>query len=314
MNVLRFDGRSAIVTGGGRGVGRAHALLLAARGAQVVVADLAHQIDGSDSGSGPADDVVAEIRAAGGQAVACHASVADPVSAARMVGTALDAFGRIDIVVNNAGIADPDRFEDLTLERFHQMLDVHYLGTVHVTQAAWPHMMTAGYGRIVNTCSEAALGMVPKSTSYSGAKGGVLGFTRALANESPLHGIRVNAVMPRANTQLSSPAIRAKTYDIPEENLVNAASHNRFFPELVAPAVAFLAHESCLLNGEVFAAGGGQVFRLALMVNDGITSGELSVETIADNLERLMDMTGAREVKAEVPGRTKAQAAQTPEG
>jgi hypothetical protein len=170
VDELRFDGRTAIVTGAGRGVGRAHALLLAARGAKVVVADLGGQLDGSGSSAEPAEQVVKEIIGAGGEAVSCHASVADEAGAASIVRLATGAFGRIDIVVNNAGIADPDRFEDLSPERFRRMVDVHYLGTVYVASSAWPHMMAAGYGRIVNTTSEAALGFVPKATSYGGAK------------------------------------------------------------------------------------------------------------------------------------------------
>ena len=196
MSELRFDGRSVIVTGAGRGVGRAHAMLLAARGAKVVVADLGGKLDGSGSSSAPADEVVKEIQAAGGEAVACAASVADEAGAASIVQTALDAFGSIDVVVNNAGIAEPDWFEDLSIERFRRMVEVHYMGTVNVTFAAWPHMVKAGYGRIVNTCSEAMLGMSPKNTSYGGAKGGVFGFTRNLALDAARVGLRVNAVAP----------------------------------------------------------------------------------------------------------------------
>jgi NAD(P)-dependent dehydrogenase (short-subunit alcohol dehydrogenase family) len=295
---LRFDGRSAIVTGAGRGVGRCHALLLAARGAKVVVADLGGQLDGSGSSSEPAEQVVAEIVAAGGTAVACHASVADEAGAASIVQTALESFGRVDIVVNNAGIADPDRFEDLSMARFRRMIEVHYLGTVYVASAAWPHMMAAGYGRIVNTTSEAALGFVPKATSYGGAKGGVLSFTRELALESRKHGIVVNAVAPRAQTRLSGPAVMAKTYDIPEE-MVPAESLAVYKPELVSPAVAYLAHESCEFNGEVLVSGGGEVMRVAFVVNTGITGIEITPESVADNVSLLRDLSGAREVKVE---------------
>src|SRR5215475_896802 len=136
MAELRFDGRSVIVTGAGRGLGRCHALLLASRGAKVVVADFGGQLDGSGSSAEPAALVVKEIEAAGGEAVACHASVADEAGAASIVQTALDAFGRLDAVINNAGISDPTPFEDIPLEQFRQMLDVHYLGTVHVLKAA----------------------------------------------------------------------------------------------------------------------------------------------------------------------------------
>ena len=262
MSELRFDERVAIVTGAGRGVGRAHAMLLASRGAKVVVADLGGQLDGTGSSSGPADEVVQEIEAAGGEAVACYTSVADKAGAASIVQTALDAYGGIDAVVSNAGIAEPDWFEDLSIDRFRRMIDVHYMGTVNVVFAAWPHMVEAGYGRIVNTCSEAMFGMSPKNTSYGGAKGGVFGFTRTLALDAVRFGIRVNAVAPRANTRLSGPPVMAHVYDVPEEVFVSGGTMERFRPELVAPVAAFLAHESCELNGEVLVAGGGQVMRV----------------------------------------------------
>jgi hypothetical protein len=298
MEPLRFDGRTAIVTGAGRGVGRAHALLLAARGAQVVVADLGGELDGTGSSSHPAEQVVKEIEAEGGVAVACFASVATEEGAASIVKAALDAFGGLDIVINNAGISAPDWFDDLTIDRFRQMVEVHYLGTVNVTMAAWPHLRGSGYGRIVNTCSEAAFGMVPKNTSYGGAKGGVFGFTRSLALDASRHGILVNAVAPRANTRLSDTKVLSHVYDVPEETFSDVM--DSFLPELVAPAAAFLAHESCLLNGEILVAGGGQVLRLAIIQTLGLTTTSLTPEDIAANLETIMDTTDATVMAAEV--------------
>jgi hypothetical protein len=299
MDELRFDGRAAVVTGAGRGVGRAHALLLASRGAKVVVADLGASLEGDGSDAGPANEVVAEIEAAGGEAVACHASVADEAGAASIVQSSIDAFGRIDVVVNNAGIADPDWFEDISADRFRRMIDVHYLGSIFVAQAAWGHMTKAGYGRIVNTCSEAAFGLVPKAAPYGGAKGGVLSLTRALALEGGRLGIRVNAVAPRAQTRLSGPAVMAKTYDVSEELFADGALMAQFKPELVSPAMAFLAHETCELSGEILISGGGQVMRLALLVSAGITFDDMTPELVAQNLDQLMDMTGANELKVE---------------
>lgn len=314
MNELRFDGRSAIVTGAGRGVGRCHALALASRGAKVVVADLGGALEGGGSSPAPAEEVVAEIQAAGGEAVACHASVAEESGAQEIVQTALDAFGRVDVVVNNAGIADPDWFENLPAEHFRRMIDVHYLGTVYVTRAAWPHMVDSGYGRIVNTCSEALVGMVPKATSYGGAKGAVLAFTKALALDAMRYGIRVNAVAPRANTRLSAPAVLAKTYDVPEEVFAGGETMKQFAPELVSPAAVFLAHESCELNGEVLISGGGQVMRMAIVVNDGITSENLTPEVIAERLDEVMDVTGAPAVRVETLMGEEAQAAKDAAG
>jgi NAD(P)-dependent dehydrogenase (short-subunit alcohol dehydrogenase family) len=299
VSELRFEGRSVIVTGAGRGIGRCHAVLLASRGARVVVADLGGKLDGSGSSTAPADEVVKEIRAAGGQAVACYASVTDEAGAASIVRTALDAFGRVDVLVNNAGIADPDSFEDLSIERFRRMVDVHYLGTVNVTKAAYPHLVAGGYGRIVNTCSEAAFGSVPKATSYGSAKGGIYGFTRSLALDSVRHGVRVNAVVPRANTRLSGPPVLAHTYDQPENLFVGAL--DRFAPELVSPAVAFLAHESCELNGELLLCGGGQVMRIAAIQTNGITHDHLTPEVIAEQIDAVMDTTGAQVLLVQSP-------------
>ncbi len=298
MTELRFDGRSVIVTGAGRGIGRCHALLLASRGARVVVADLGGELDGSGSSTDPANEVVKEIEAAGGEAVACHASVADRRGAASIVEAALDSFGRLDVVVNNAGIADPDWFEDLSFERFERMVAVHYLGSVYVVKAAWPHLQAAGNGRIVNTCSEAAIGIVPKATSYGGAKGGVLGFTKCLAVDGMRYGIQVNAVVPRANTRLSAPSVLAHTYDVPEDDFDDTMVH--FPPEQVSPAAAYLAHESCRLNGEMLIAGGGQVLRLAMVESRGISGDHMTPEDIEAELDTLMDISDGQVMHAEV--------------
>ena len=294
MSELRFDGQAAIVTGAGRGVGRCHALALASRGAKVVVADLGGTLDGSGASSEPADEVVNEIEAAGGEAVASYASVADEAGAASIVETAIDAFGRVDVVINNAGIGDPELFEDQTPEQFRKMLAVQYLGTVYVTKAAWPHMMNARSGRIVNTCSEGPLGIHEKMTSYGGAKGGVIGFTLALAAEGPKYGISVNGFSPRAFTRLSAPEVMAKVYDLPKE--VFETSMVAYPPELASPAAVYLAHESCPLNGVMLVCGGGQVLRMAVMQNTGITSDDMSVETIASNIDQIVDMRDAQSV------------------
>jgi NAD(P)-dependent dehydrogenase (short-subunit alcohol dehydrogenase family) len=293
-NELRFDGRAVIVTGGGRGIGRSHALLLASKGARVVVADVGAGIEGDGSSSSPADDVVEEIRANGGEAVASYASVADERGAASIVDTALAAFGRLDAVVNNAGTHDPGRFESLTVDQFRRIFDVHFFGTLLVLKAAWPHMVTAGYGRIVNTVSEAMLGGIPELTSYGAAKGAVFGLTRNLATEGAPHGIRANAIAPRAYTRMSASSSDAlsEMLSIPKEDMeaINASMP----PELCAPAAAFLAHESCALTGEVLQVGMGGVARLAVVHAEGINKQPLTAEDIADNLETIMDVDGAR--------------------
>jgi NAD(P)-dependent dehydrogenase (short-subunit alcohol dehydrogenase family) len=294
MDNMRFDGRVAIVTGAGRGVGRCHALALAERGARVVIADLGGTSDGSGASHEPADQVVQEIVGAGGDAVACYGSVTSELDTTAMVQTALDSFGRLDILINNAGISAPERFEDQTTEQFRRMLEVQYLGTVYVTKAAWPHFVQAGFGRIVNTCSEGPLGIHEMMTSYGGAKGGVIGFTLALAAESGKYGIAVNGFSPRAATRLSSPDVLSHIYDLPKETFEE--SMVGFPPELASPAAVYLANEHCPLNGVILVSGGGQVLRMAIMQNQGFTSDDVSLESIHTNLAQIVDMSGAQNV------------------
>lgn len=294
MSELRFDGRVAIVTGAGRGIGRGHALLLAAKGARVVVADYGVGPTGTGTSSVPAEDVVQEIRNSGGEAIACCASVAEERSATSIVEAAVDAFGRLDIVVNNAGIHDPADFEALSIEQFRAMLDVHFFGALYVIRAAWPHFRSAGYGRIVNTVSEAVLGGVAGLTSYASAKGAVYGLTRNLATEGLPTGIRVNAVAPRAYTRLSADHCDnlASLYGLPQEKVaqVNASMP----PELCAPAMAYLAHEDCQLNGEVLQVGMGGVARLAFVATTGLRDGALTAESIAESIDTVLDIDGAQ--------------------
>jgi hypothetical protein len=293
MDELRFDGRVVVLTGSGRGIGRCHALLLASRGAQVVVADYGGEIDGSGSSTQPADDVVQEIEASGGTAVACHASVADEEGAASIIATALERFGHLDAVVNNAGISDKHLFGDLSNEQFRRMMSVHFFGTLYVTKAAWPHLVDAGYGRIVNTMSEGMLGAQDLLTSYGAAKGGVWGLTRTLAAESGELGIRVNAVAPRALTRMSVDGAKANARGGEVDPQVEAIMAT-MDPALVSPTAAFLAHESCELNGEVLIAGGGQVMRLAPVRTTGIAREGLSIEDVAQGIDEIMDMTNAK--------------------
>jgi len=293
MAELRFDDRVVVVTGAGRGVGRSHALLLAAKGARIVVADYGVGIDGGGSSPSPAEDVVQEITGSGGEAIACYASVAEPRGAESVVAAAIDTFGRVDAVVNNAGIHDPGLFQSLSVEQYRAMLDVHFFGSLLVAKAAWPHFVDAGYGRIVNTVSEAMLGGIPELTSYGSAKGAVFGLTRNLATEGVDHGIRVNAIAPRAYTRMSashSDALAA-VFDMSKETMdeINASMP----PDLCAPAAAFLAHESCPLNGEVLQVGMGGVARIAVVRAQGIWKQSLTAEDIAENLDQVMDLSDA---------------------
>ncbi len=241
-NELRFDGRVAIVTGAGGGLGRTHALLLASRGCKVVVNDLGGSMHGGSSASAtPADKVVAEIKEAGGEAVANYDSVED---GGKIVQTALDTWGRIDIVVNNAGILRDTSFQKLSEEDWDLIYRVHVLGSFRVTRAAWNHMRDAGYGRIVFTASAAGIYGNFGQANYSMAKLGLVGLSNTLAIEGKKRGIRVNTIAPLAGSRLTETVL-------PKE-LIDALK-----PEYVSPLVAYLCHESCDENGGLFEVGGG---------------------------------------------------------
>jgi NAD(P)-dependent dehydrogenase (short-subunit alcohol dehydrogenase family) len=282
----RFDDRVVIVTGAGRGIGRGHALLFASRGARVVVADIGGEVDGRGSSTGPADSVVAEIVDAGGDAVACCASVADEAGAESIVTTALHTYGRVDVVVNNAGIHHMGPFMTQTPDDFRRMLEVHFFGTLFMIRAAWPHFVDAGYGRIVNTATKSVFSG-NQLTSYSVAKGAVYALTRNLATEGAPHGIHVNAIAPRAFTRMSEFAFASYPDDAREK------ARTALAPELNAPGAVYLAHESCPLNGEVLRTGMGSIGRLAVVHTQGIAGDPLTVEDIADQLDTVLDVTDA---------------------
>jgi NAD(P)-dependent dehydrogenase (short-subunit alcohol dehydrogenase family) len=261
--LLSFEDRVAVVTGAGAGLGREHAKLLAARGAAVVVNDLAD----------PAP-AVAEIIAAGGEAVADTHSVATPEGGEAIVRTALNKYGRIDIVINNAGIVRDKTFPKMTAELLEPVLDVHLKGAFYVTRPAYVQMREQGYGRIVSTSSAAGLFGNFGQTNYGAAKAGLVGFTRVLALEGHKYGVKANVIAPIAATAMSA-------------GILDAEWERRLRPERVSPAVAWLAHEECPVTGEIVAAAAGRVARIFIGETVGIYSPELTLEDIRDNWETI---------------------------
>jgi NAD(P)-dependent dehydrogenase (short-subunit alcohol dehydrogenase family) len=233
MADLGFDGRVAIITGAGGGLGRSHALELARRGALIVVNDLGGSVDGTGSGTTAAQLVVDEIRAAGGEAVANYDSVATPEGGKAIIQTALDTWGRVDIIVNNAGILRDASFKNMDPDKVDAVIDVHLRGAFNVTQPAWEHMRNQGYGRIVNTSSGAGVFGNFGQANYGAAKMGLVGLTRVLAVEGAKNNIKANAIAPVAKTRMT-------------EDLLGPVA-DKLLPELVTPVVVFLAHEELML-------------------------------------------------------------------
>lgn len=282
MEKLRFDGRTTIVTGAGGNpsLGRAHALLLGARGANVVVNDIGCTEAPNYLGTASAQAVADEIRAAGGNAVADTHSVASEEGAQAVVQTALDAFGSVDVLVNNAGISIAAAFDEISTIDTQRHIDVNLMGTVWMCRAAWPHMRKAGYGRIVNTGSGAFAGMWGFAI-YGASKGGIFSLSRALAVEGVPFGIRVNTVNPGGFTRmlLAQQYSSSPMYQHAEQNLP---------ADLVSPAVAYLCHESCPVTGECFDAMGGTVQRSYIAQTPGFTDHALTIETLAGHWDEVM--------------------------
>jgi NAD(P)-dependent dehydrogenase (short-subunit alcohol dehydrogenase family) len=273
MSSFSFDGRGAVVTGAGRGIGRAYALLLAARGACVVVNDLGGSIEGVGTDAGVASAVVAEIVDAGGAAVADDSDVSTVDGAQALVDAAVAAFGRLDIVINNAGNMRWASMPDVSPEVFDSHLAVHLTGSLNTARAAWPHMAGANYGRIVMTTSTGVFGL-PNNAPYAAAKGGVIGLTRSLAVAGMKVGIKVNAIAPAAATRMGGDT-EAPT----------------MAPDLVAPMAAFLAHEDCPVSGEIYTAGFGRFARLFIASTEGYVhpTPAPSVEDVAEHWATIND-------------------------
>jgi NAD(P)-dependent dehydrogenase (short-subunit alcohol dehydrogenase family) len=280
MGALRLDGKVALVTGAGRGLGRCYATLLAARGASIVVNDPGVSLRGEGGDEKPALAVVHEIRAGGGTAIANFDSIAIEAGAATAVGQAIDRFGRIDILINNAGIFMPERdLLQTSSESFMRLWQVHVMGSINVARAAWPHLMAQASGRIINTTSHVGYLGCRGLLEYSVAKGAIHGFTRSLALEAAGTGVTVNAVAPGAMTR---PV--AELAGLPETFTSTA-----YDARLVAPMLVWLAHDQCDANGEIFGVMSGTMTRIRVAETDGFHHRCPTPELIRDNFDRIMD-------------------------
>ena len=280
MAELRFDGRIAVITGAGRGLGRSYALLLASRGCKIVVNDNGSATRGDDVIANPADDVVAEIKAAGADAVACAESVATPEGSAAIIQSAIDKWGRIDILIHNAGNVRYGMITDLSIEDFNAVTDVHFKGGFYLAKAALPHMIAAKYGRVILTSSCSGLYGSQTTVNYGMSKAGLMGLNNVIALEGGAHGIQSNTIIPAAVTRMADG--------------LDTSSYPPLEPELVAPMVAWLAHESCPASGEHFIAGGGRMARAFTTETKGAYRAHWTPEHVAADIDTIRNPEGER--------------------
>ncbi|WP_022696553.1 SDR family NAD(P)-dependent oxidoreductase [Euryhalocaulis caribicus] len=279
---IRFDDRVAIVTGAGAGLGRAHALALAERGAKVVVNDFGGARDGTGGSSGPAEDVAEEIRKAGGEAISNGADVTDYAAVEKMVAAAMDKWGRVDILVNNAGILRDKTFVKMELDDFRKVIEVHLMGSVNCTKAVWEIMREQAFGRIVMTTSSSGLYGNFGQSNYGAAKLGLVGLMNTLKLEGQKYDIRVNSLSPVAGTRM--------TEDLMPENILDLLQ-----PESVSPAVVFLASDDAP-NGAIIAAGAGGFSRAYIHETEGVYLPEdkLDGDGVAEAWKKISDESGQK--------------------
>lgn len=273
---LRFDGRVAVVTGAGRGLGRAYAQLLAERGAAVVVNDTGADLTGDGMRADACEQVAAAIRAAGGKAVACPASVATPQGGEAIIASACEHFGRLDIVIHNAGNVRRGSLRQLSVADFDAVLDVHLRGAFHVVRAAFPVLCDAGYGRIVLTSSIGGLYGNRDVANYAAAKAGVIGLSNVAALEGAPDGVRCNVVVPAAVTRMAEG--------------IDTSGYPPMEPELVAPVVGWLAHESCSVTGEVLIALAGRIARAVVAESPGVYQPSWTIDQVGERIKEIRDV------------------------
>jgi len=277
MPDLRFDGRVAVVTGGGRGLGRAYAVLLASQGAKVVVNDPGSSLAGDGTDAGPAQEVVREITAAGGDAVANTDSVTTPAGGTAIIDAAMDRYGRIDILVHNAGNVRRASLKELTYEDFETVVDVHLRGAFHVVRPAFPLMCQAGYGRIVLTSSIGGLYGNHEVANYAVAKAGVIGLSNVAAMEGAAEGVKSNVIVPAAVTRMAEG--------------IDTSAYPPMGAELVAPVVGWLAHETCSITGEVLIALAGRVARAVVAETPGVYRPSWSIADVGEHMAAIRDVS-----------------------
>ena len=275
VNDRRFEGRVAVVTGAGRGLGREYAMMLAALGAKVVVNDPGGSLDGVGGDTGPAHDVVRQVLDAGGQAVVSTDSVSTPNGGRAIIDTAQQNFGGVDIVVHNAGIVRRASLQDMTYDDFDAVLDVHLRGAFHIVRPAFPVMCAAGYGRIVLTSSIGGLYGNHDVANYAVAKAGVIGLSNVAALEGAAHGVKSNVIVPAAVTRMAEG--------------IDTSAYPPMGPDLVAPVVGYLAHESCAVTGEMFIALAGRVATATVTESPGVYRPSWTIAEVAEHLGTIRD-------------------------
>jgi NAD(P)-dependent dehydrogenase (short-subunit alcohol dehydrogenase family) len=275
MTDLRFDGRVAVITGGGRGLGRAYAELLASRGAKIVVNDIGATMTGDGADAGPAQETVEAIKAAGGEAVACTDSVATPEGGKAIIGAALDAFGKVDIVIHSAGNVRRALLSEMSYEDFELVLSVHLRGAFHIVREAFPLMLAQKFGRIVLTASINGLYGKSNNVNYAIAKSGMLGLSQTAAIEGQHDDVKSNLIIPAAVTRMSEG--------------IDTSQFPPMEPGMVSPAVAWLAHESCTVSGEMLVAMGGRVGRAYMAETPGVYRPQWTPELIAADIDAIRD-------------------------
>lgn len=267
MPDLRYDDRVAVITGAGRGLGRAYAELLASRGARVLINDIGGDLKGEGADIGPAEEAAQAIRAAGGEAIANGDSVATSAGGKAIIEAAMDTWGRIDILIHNAGNVRRGSLKDMPQEDFDRSIDVHFRGAFHVVRPAFPLMCKAGYGRLVLTSSDVGLYGAPNTVNYAMSKAGMIGLVNVIALEGAGEGVKANAIVPAAVTRMAEG--------------VDTSKFPPMTPDMVAPAVGWLCHESCDVTGQYIVAGAGRVARAYVAETRGAYSANWTVEEIA---------------------------------